>query len=117
MKRFIAFLVVTALILLVGCSGNEYEGEVIEVYYLRDISAPISEGAVAAVKYPAYRYSDKVQTAIDKLLSEPEDEGLHSPFPEDVKLVGIVYSGSVVTVHLSEEYGEMFGEDLAAANV
>lgn len=117
MKRFVAFLIAIVLILLIGCNGNEYEGEVIEVYFLRDISAPISDGAVAAVKYPAFRYSDKVEAAIGKLLSEPEVEGLHSPFPEGVKLVGIDYSGDVVTVHLSEEYGEMFGEDLAAANV
>jgi|GEM_PF-736610 len=105
------------LILLGGCKRSEYEGEYIEVYYLRDISAPISDGALAAVKYPVYQYRDKIETAVKKLLSKPDDESLRCPFPDDVELVGIEYSGNVVTVNLSEEYGEMFGAELAAANV
>lgn len=117
MKRRMASILVLLLILLIGCNRREFEGEVIEVYYLRDIYAPISDGAVAAVKYPVNQYSDKVETAVKMLLSKPEDDGLQSPFPEDVELIGIDYTDEVVTVHLSEEYGEMFGANLAAANV
>lgn len=116
MKRRWITALIAAVMVLQGCDYGEYNGETVKVYYIRDISGPVSESAIGAVNMPAARYSDKARTAMTYLLSDPGEGDLESPYPEGVAIESITYDGDTLTVDLSEEYGEMYGAELAAAD-
>jgi len=114
-KRWIpAFIAV--IMMLQSCGNGRYNGETVRVYYIRDISGPVSESAVGAVDKPVSKYADKARVAMVHLLSEPGVGDLESPYPDGVTLESITYDDDYVTVDLSEEYGEMYGAELAAAD-
>lgn len=109
-------ILLAALLILQACSQRSYDGDVIDVYYLTDVSSPDFESAVTVVQVPASRYGDRVEQAVKMLLTYPGEDGLYKPFPDGVELLGIEYEGENVTVNLSEEYGELHGAELAGAN-
>ena len=112
----IVSVLIVLLVVLLAFNKDSYDGDVISVYYLNNISSPVSEPALAMVKVPVGRSGDRVEQAVRILLSDPVEEGLSRPFPIGVKLLGIAYAGEDITVHLSEEYGELYGVALACAN-
>ena len=112
----IVSVLIVLLVVLLAFNKDSYDGDVISVYYLNNISSPVSEPALAMVKVPVGRSGDRVEQAVRILLSDPVEDGLSRPFPIGVNLLGIAYAGEDITVHLSEEYGELYGVALACAN-
>ncbi len=115
-KRIITLISVLILALvLVSCEEAPQQGEQLQIYFLKDYSASPGS-AVDVVEITISRNSDKVTHAMKKLLADPGVSGLVSPFPKGISLSSVKYDGEKVIIGLSEEYGELYGADLAAAD-
>lgn len=110
------FAALCLLFLVQGCAAREAEGEVIQVYYLTDLEISASREAVQAVEVPVPKYGDKVTAAMRALLKKPDEEGLISPFVQGTKLRSAQLENGQLTIALSEEYAQLYGAELAAAD-
>jgi germination protein M len=109
-------VILALLVLLQGCGSRKNDEETVKVYYIRDVTGSVTESAIGAVDMTISRQSDRAKAAMMLLLSDPGVGDLKSPYPEGVSLESVSHRGDTITVDLSEEYGEMYGAELAAAD-
>ena len=116
MKQFCSFtLILAMLVCAVGCHQESSEPEEIAFYYC--VSQPdYSIGSTALA--PEYRGGvpqDSLHQTLELYLSGPLSSDLQSPFPQDLKLVGVNQNGSTIQLTFSPELATLTGLDLTIA--
>jgi len=118
MKRVISLLcaVVFASAFFSSCSGRSGASDTITVYYLSSVSEN-SEEAISSLELPYNAKMSRVEAALARLLSDPENLGYLSPFSKGVKVLNVsITEEGCAEVDFSLEYGLMKGWQLSAAN-
>ena len=106
-------LLLAALLFLSACSGQK--GEHCLIYY-RTAGDNTAAGALSGEAYEMSRDPEAIPTALELLLSAPDNVTLRSPFPTGTKLNGWVLEKGRLTVDFSEQYGKLYGIDLTLAD-
>ena len=101
-------LLLAALLFLSACSGQK--GEHCLIYY-RTAGDNTAAGALSGEAYEMSRDPEAIPTALELLLSAPDNVTLRSPFPTGTKLNGWVLEKGRLTVDFSEQYGKLYGID------
>ena len=114
MKRTIAILLLTAL-LLSGCaSGSELEDNPTFYYLRREILYGSDDGVIAG---EARELASDLPLAdlLSLYMAGPAEEGLILPFPADTRITDVQIAGNTVTLTLSAEMAGLQGMDLSIA--
>ena len=85
------------------------------IYY----AAAASDSQGAAVDYEYWtpeEGADLVWSLLTAAFSQPEEAGLRLPYPDGVSLRGATLEDGVLSLDLSEQYGELSGVALTIAN-
>jgi len=113
-----ALLVVLAACLLTACrprSGTPRPVESESGFYLYFLNSETNVGSAIAGE-PYVGQTPTAQRLINALLAGPTREGLSSPFPNQTALNGWSLTDGLLTVDLSEHYGDLAGIDLTLAD-
>lgn len=87
----------------------------VRIYYAAD-GQHSSSPAVDFEYYVPPEGDDLVRSLLSAALSQPEEEGLVSPYPAGVSLRSTQLKDGVLYLDMSEQYGELSGVDLTIAN-
>ena len=101
MKRF-ATLLLTAVLLLTGCSFfSESQQPVLFYYQQAEYQLGKSDGAIAVEERDGTGHITDTDYLLRLYMAGPHSEELISPFPEDVQLTNIRTGKNVITLTLS----------------
>lgn len=101
MKRFAALLL-TAVLLLTGCSFfSESQQPVLFYYQQAEYQLGQSDGAIAVEERDGTGHITDIEYLLRLYLTGPHSEALTSPFPADVQLTSVRTSQDRITVKLS----------------
>jgi len=85
-------------------------------FYLYFLNSTSNIGSAIASEPYAGVDTPTVRLLINALLKGPTQEGLSSPFPSQTALNGWSLEGGLLTVDLTEHYGDLAGIDLTLAD-
>ena len=113
MRRRLLPLLLLALLLLPGCTGQSPEETGYDVYFL---SKSGGEAALDAEVRTLQPEEDPVEGLLGLLLAGPEGENLRRTIPEGVTLRSWTLENGLLTVDLSGRYGSLSGVALTLAD-
>ena len=120
MKKALVLLLSLALLLsMLGCSGGPQPAPLQPFDFYYRAAEPDYRSAYGAIGVEtrdlgASPLSD--EELISLYLQGPEDEDLVSPFPPNLRLLGVAGSATTLTVRLSSEYDSLQGVDASLAD-
>ncbi len=109
-RRILALL--TVLLLLSGCAGEEGTQTGLELYYARESNLSL-DSALSSV---AWEGETGIESIFQQLLLDQEDEGLVSLIPSRTTLKGWSVEDGVLYLNLSGEFGTLSGIELTMAS-
>lgn len=98
--------------LLFGCTSQK-EASAWSIYYP---TSGLFDGAALGSEPYTGTEPPTVEQLMERLLSEPEDSALRSPFPRGVSLRSSYEREGVLYINLSEPYGGLSGIELTLAD-
>lgn len=118
MKRFLAFVLVCALLLCcTACTGKkETLTKPVAFYYCTtEVVYDGKTGIIAAEQRESSQFGDDMTALLNAYLQGPISESFQSPFPENVQIVTFSMSGPTILAVLSKEFSQLSGLDLIIA--
>ena len=122
MKRIIAILAALTL-LLAACAApaEETSPDDYTLYYAARLDDASGEDAIRACGVriaggAAMLRTELAERLVAELLTQPEDAGLYTPFPNGTTLQKLTVAGGRATVDLSAQYARLSGVDLSLAD-
>lgn len=121
MKKVLSFLLIPALLLgLCACAAPRTEQALtqpFDFYYRSEqTDYDAATGALGVETRDLGRSALTDEALVRLYLEGPQTEGLVSPFPPNVELLGVSAGGTLMTVRLSEEYSRLQGVDASIAD-
>ena len=101
MKRILCSLLMLPLLLCLCACSDEIDENSARFYYVRQSYIYGQEDGVMAAEIRDIQEFANEQDILRAYLDGPEDNGLASPFPSEIEIVGFVYKGNTLYVTLS----------------
>lgn len=115
MKRIIALLLLTAL-LLCGCAFRGSDEDTVTFYYLRgEIQYGSDDGVIVPEKREPAVTGGDLSYLLSLYLKGPADPTLKLPLPAGTRLTEVQSEGDAVTLTFSPELNKLEGMDLSIA--
>lgn len=115
MKRAIALLLLTALILC-GCAFRGSDEDTVTFYYLRgEIQYGSDDGVIVPEKREPAVTGGDLSYLLSLYLKGPTDVALKLPLPAGTRLTEVQSEGTAVTLTFSQELARLEGMDLSIA--
>lgn len=105
MKRIIIFLLLLAFFLS-ACAEVE-PGFFITIYYSSSDSVKDKSMAIGKESRGVLEGAGILETALNAVMSRPQDGSLRSPFPEGVTLLSHSIDGGAIALYMSDTYADM----------
>jgi hypothetical protein len=118
MKRFVAIILIFSLALCcAACTRKNVSLKKPAAFYYCNAEVPYDgkTGGITAEMREAALFENDMIALLNEYLSGPLGEGLHTPFPANVRIASFNISASTVTVVLSREFSQLSGLDLIIA--
>lgn len=114
--RRISWAALALAFLLGGCGAAPEADTAPLIYYVASGEERVTESALVGEPWTQAPSSPGVEAYVDRMLEGPEDPGLYTVFPEQLRLLSWEEEGGVLTLDFSEEYSELTGISLTLAN-
>ena len=106
-KRLTAFLLLLCLLLSACGNAPEDIGEALNVYYCAADGGMRSGSSIVKLPFPVSAGTDRLHEALRLLTAEPEDAGLYSAFPANIRIETYRLEDRNIAVTLSDGYQAM----------